>query len=102
MSLQPSLEDILGLEEGFIFVIVVCAIEVLADCDTFAFDKTGTLTAGELEVEGVVPFGGLDTSQAAALAASLRPSTADPSSANSGFPIFHCWPSARPATPSPT
>lgn len=48
------------------------AIEVLAQCDTFAFDKTGTLTAGELQVENVQPFGDLDIETAHALAATLE------------------------------
>jgi Cu2+-exporting ATPase len=48
------------------------AIEVLPQCDTFAFDKTGTLTAGELTVEEIAVFGGLETDQARAIAASLE------------------------------
>ena len=48
------------------------AIEVLAQCDTFAFDKTGTLTAGELTVEEIAVFGGLETDRARAVAASLE------------------------------
>ena len=48
------------------------AIEILAQCDTFAFDKTGTLTAGELAIEEITVFGGLEPDQARAIAASLE------------------------------
>jgi len=48
------------------------AIEILAQCDTFAFDKTGTLTTGELQIESLDTFGGMDTEQARAVAAALE------------------------------
>lgn len=48
------------------------AIEILAQCDTFAFDKTGTLTAGELRILQLETFGGLDAGQALAIAATLE------------------------------
>jgi len=48
------------------------AIEVLAQCDTFAFDKTGTLTAGELQIEQIETFGGMVGAQAQAVAAALE------------------------------
>jgi Cu2+-exporting ATPase len=48
------------------------AIEILAQCDTFAFDKTGTLTAGELAIEEIAVFGDLEPDQARAIAASLE------------------------------
>ena len=48
------------------------AIEVLAQCDTFAFDKTGTLTAGALALERVEPFGGITAAEARAVAAALE------------------------------
>jgi Cu2+-exporting ATPase len=48
------------------------ALEVIAQCDTFAFDKTGTLTLGELQVEQLKTFGGLAPDAAYALAASLE------------------------------
>jgi Cu2+-exporting ATPase len=54
------------------------AIEILAQCDTFAFDKTGTLTAGELQIEGLNTFGGMDTQEARAVAAALEANSEHP------------------------
>lgn len=48
------------------------AVEILAECDTFAFDKTGTLTAGELRLERIEPFGDLTAGEALAVAAALE------------------------------
>ena len=48
------------------------AIEILAQCDTFAFDKTGTLTAGELQIESLDTFGDMDGKRARGLAAALE------------------------------
>ena len=54
------------------------AIEVLAKCDVFAFDKTGTLTTGELQVEQVQVFGGLDEDEARCIAAALEAQSEHP------------------------
>ena len=48
------------------------AVEILAECDTFAFDKTGTLTAGALRLEHVETFGDLTADEALAVAAALE------------------------------
>jgi len=48
------------------------AIELLAQCDTFAFDKTGTLTTGELQLERIETFGGIDEVKARSIAAELE------------------------------
>jgi Cu2+-exporting ATPase len=48
------------------------AIELLAQCDSFAFDKTGTLTTGELHLEQVETFGTLQTERARGIAAALE------------------------------
>jgi Cu2+-exporting ATPase len=48
------------------------AIEILAQCDTFAFDKTGTLTAGELQIEQIETFGNMARAEAQAVAAALE------------------------------
>jgi Cu2+-exporting ATPase len=68
------------------------AIETLAQCDTVAFDKTGTLTLGELTLERIEPFGGVEAPQATALAAALESHSEHPvgralRQAHSGPPI---------------
>ncbi len=54
------------------------AIELLAQCDTFAFDKTGTLTAGELQLEHIDTFGDMDPERASAIAAALETQSEHP------------------------
>jgi Cu2+-exporting ATPase len=48
------------------------ALEILAESDTFAFDKTGTLTSGDLLIDTVETFGGLDGEMARKIAAALE------------------------------
>jgi len=60
------------LADNGILTVRSDALEVLAQCDTFAFDKTGTLTSGELRVESVEAFGGMDAATACAVAAALE------------------------------
>ena len=65
------------------------AVERLPRCELFAFDKTGTLTSGELQIESVHPFGGLDADSAFAAAAALE--------AGSEHPVGRAIRAARPA-----
>ena len=54
------------------------AVEILAQCDTFAFDKTGTLTAGELQLEHIHAFGDMNNERATATAAALEAQSEHP------------------------
>jgi Cu2+-exporting ATPase len=69
------------------------AVERLPRCEVFAFDKTGTLTSGELQLESVHPFGGLEPDRAVAVAAALE--------AGSEHPVGRAIRAAHPEPPTP-
>ena len=54
------------------------ALEKMGKVDTIALDKTGTLTLGQLEVSGVIPFGGTGETELLSLAASAEAKSEHP------------------------